>query len=111
MKEFVMLFRQPDTDNSTMTVEQSQATMKKWEDWLGGIAAQGKLSSPGNRLGSGGKVLKPNGIISDGPFVELKEKLGGYILIKAQDIDDATTLAHGCPALDAQGSVEIRPMF
>ena len=100
-----------DTDNSTMTPEQSQATMKKWEDWVGGIAAQGRLSSQGNRLASQGKVLRASGIISDGPFVELKEKLGGYIIVKAADLDDATTLAHGCPSLDVQGSVEIRPLY
>lgn len=56
-------------------------------------------------------MLKAGGVITDGPFVEIKEKLGSFIIVKADDIDDAVTLAHGCPAIDEDGSVEIRPVF
>jgi hypothetical protein len=58
-----------------------------------------------------GKVLRPGGVITDGPFVEIKEKLGNFIMIKAENLEEATTLAHGCPALDEGGSVEIRPVY
>ena len=81
------------------------------QDWVGGIAAQGKLGSNGIRLSTEGKVLKAGGIITDGPFVEIKEKLGSFITVKADSIEEATTLAHGCPAIDEGGSVEIRPVF
>ncbi|HEY2582546.1 MAG TPA: YciI family protein, partial [Mucilaginibacter sp.] len=77
---------------------------------FGGIAAQGKLKNMGIRLAPKGKVLKPAGIITDGPFVEIRELLAGLIIVKADDLEDATTLAHGCPALDFGGSVEIRPL-
>jgi hypothetical protein len=63
------------------------------------------------RLSMEGKVLKAGGVITDGPFVEIKEKLGGFIVVKADTLEDATTLAHGCPALEIGGSVEIRPLF
>ena len=49
--------------------------------------------------------------MTDGPFVEIREQLGGFILVKAESLEEATTLAHGCPALDLQGSVEIRPLY
>jgi hypothetical protein len=65
----------------------------------------------GIRLSMEGKVLKPGGVITDGPFVEIKEKLGSFIVIKAENLDEATTLAHGCPAIDENGSVEIRPVY
>lgn len=84
---------------------------KKWQDWVGGIAAQGKLATTGMRLASEGKVLKPGGVITDGPFVEIRERLGSFMIVKAENIEDALTLAHGCPALDADGSVEVRPVF
>jgi len=111
MKDFVLLFRQPSYDYSNIPKEEMQALTKKWHDWAGGIAAQGKLSSNGQRLSLEGKVLKAGGVITDGPFVEIREMLGSFIVIKADSLDEATTLAHGCPALDAGGSVEIRPIY
>jgi hypothetical protein len=83
---------------------------KKWHDWAGGIAAQGKLASNGPRLSLEGKVLKAGGVITDGPFVEIREILGSFIIVKADSLEEATTLAHGCPAVDYGGSVEIRPI-
>lgn len=111
MKEYVLLFRQPNYDYRNTDPEKMKALGKKWQDWVGGIAAQGKLESHGVRLDMQGKVLKAGGVITDGPFVEIKEKLGSFIIIKADSIEEATTLAHGCPAIDEGGSVEIRPIF
>lgn len=111
MKEFALLFRQPSYDYSKTSREEMQALQKKWQDWTGGIAAQGKFVSNGVRLVTEGKVLKAGGVITDGPFVEIREMLGSFIIVKADSLDDATTLAHGCPALDAGGSVEIRAVF
>jgi hypothetical protein len=111
MKEYVLLFRQPNYDYRTADPEKMKELGKKWQDWVGGIAAQGKLGSNGIRLAMEGKVLKAGGVITDGPFVEIKEKLGSFITIKADSIEEATTLAHGCPAIDEGGSVEIRPVF
>ena len=110
MKEFVLLFRQPDYDPSEATPENLQAINKKWQDWIGGIAAQGKLANNGLHLAADGKVLKVGGVITDGPFVEIKEKLGGFITVKADSLEEAITLAHGCPSIDGNGSVEIRPI-
>ena len=111
MKEFMLIFRQPSYDYSNTTPEEMQALSKKWGDWAGGIAAQGKISAPGRRLDTDGKVLKAGGVITDGPFVEIRERLGSFLIVKADNIEEATTLAHGCPALDANGSVEIRAIL
>lgn len=110
MKEFMLLFRQPSYDYSDVSREEMAALSRKWNEWWKDIEAQGKLASRGPRLAMEGKVLKPGGVITDGPFVEIKEKLGSFIIVKAKDLDEATTLAHGCPALDQGGSVEIRPL-
>lgn len=111
MKEFMLLFRQPSYDYSNVSKEEMQALSKKWKAWAGGLSEDGKLASHGPRLAMEGKVLKAGGIITDGPFVEIKEKLGSFIIIKAESLEEATTLAHGCPVLEQDGSVEIRPIY
>ena len=111
MKEFILLFRQPDLGYSNVSPLEVENITRKWEKWIEGISSQGKLSSRGSRLANAGKVLKPGGVITDGPFVEIKERLGGFIVIKAENLDEAVTLAHGSPVLDRDGCVEIRPLF
>ena len=111
MSDFALLFRQPSYDYSKASPKEMQAIAKKWQDWVGGIVAQGKFVNNGMRLAMEGKVLRSGGVITDGPFVEVRECLGSFIIVKADNLEEATTLAHGCPALDAGGSVEIRPIF
>lgn len=111
MKEFALLFRRPDFDLSKISPKEMQELAKKWDNWAAGITEQGKLVSRGARLNPEGKVLKGGGVITDGPYVEVREILGGFVIIKAEDLEEATTLAHGCPILDTGGSVEVRPIF
>jgi hypothetical protein len=111
MKEFALLFRQPRFDRSKVSPIEMQALAKKWEAWKAAISNEGKMASEGQRLAVEGKVLKTGGIVTDGPFVEIREILGGFIVVKAENLEEATTLAHGCPALENGGSVEIRPIY
>ena len=111
MKDFALLFRQPDYDYSNVSPKEMETLTRKWQDWIGNITSKGRLTNNGIRLTMEGKVLRAGGVITDGPFVEIRERLGSFIVIKAENLEEATTLAHGCPALDAGGSVEIRPLF
>ncbi|MBS1778402.1 MAG: transcription initiation protein [Bacteroidetes bacterium] len=111
MKEFVLLFRQPSIDYSDMSPQDMEELSDKWGKWANGIIKQGKLADRGHRLATEGKVLRGAGVVTDGPFVEIKERLGGFIVVRAADLDEATTIAHGCPALSNGGSVEIRPLY
>lgn len=111
MKEFALLFRHVG-DFEVLPESEKIIVEKKWQDWIGSIAAQGKLKGDkGIRLASGGKVLKPAGVVTDGPFVEIRECLGGLIVVKADTLEEAVTLAHGCPAMERGGSVEVRPIM
>ncbi|MEH6308045.1 YciI family protein [Olivibacter sp. CPCC 100613] len=110
MKEFVLIFRQPSFDYSNLSEEEMAALQKKWADWASAIAAEGRLTN-GLRLDPSGKVLKTGGLVTDGPFVEIREILGSLVVVRAECLDEAVTLAHGCPVLDRGGSVEIRPVF
>ena len=108
MKEFLLLFRMDVKGAALRSPEEMQASMKMWMDWIGGIAAQNKLVDRGNRLTAEGKVVQPNNLITDGPYTEIKESLGGYTIIKANSFDDAAEMSKGCPIFSMGGSVEVR---
>jgi len=108
MKEFLFVFRNDYQSVPKGSPEEMQAETKQWMDWIGGIAAQNKLVDRGNRLGSEGNTLKPGNVITDGPFMEIKEAIGGYTLIKAESLEEATEIAKGCPIFQSGGSVEVR---
>lgn len=109
MKEFLFIFRRDFSSGySQLSPQQLQAMTKPWQDWMGSIAAQNKLANSGNRLHNEGKVVKPNDVITDGPYVEIKEAIGGYIIVKANSLDEAAELAKGCPILRLGGNVEVR---
>lgn len=103
----MMIFRNDYNPSFKPSPEQIQAMIKQYQDWIGGIAAQGKFIGT-NRLGFEGKTLKPNNVIADGPYAEIKEIVGGYMLVKANDLEEAMKLAEGCPILTIGGSVEVR---
>ncbi len=110
MKEFLLVFRNEYSKQPKASPEEMQLLMKQWMDWIGGIAAQNKLTTAGNRLASDGKVVKANNVITDGPYTELKELVGGYSIVKADTIDEAAELAKGCPILKMGGNVEVREL-
>ncbi len=57
------------------------------------------------------RLSKGQPLLSDGPFAETKEQLGGYYVIEAADLDEAVTWASKMPHLEDGGGVEIRPIW
>lgn len=110
MKEFMMLFHSVPDMTQQPTQEQIQASLKRWQDWIGGIAAQGKFSST-EALGYNGKTLHHDGMVTDGPYTEVKEMIGGYLICKAESLEEAFELAKGCPILAEGGKVEVRDIM
>jgi hypothetical protein len=111
MNEFLLIFRRSEVSGESQpSPEQLQAMMKPWQDWIGNIAAQNKLVTSGNRLTSDGRVVKSDTRITNGPFVEMKESIGGYIIVRAESIDEAAELSKDCPILKVNGNVEVRPI-
>ncbi|TDW96391.1 YciI family protein [Dinghuibacter silviterrae] len=111
MKEFALLFR-VNEDRATVSPAEMQERMTNWMNWMGGIAARDRLVSNGNRLGvKGSKVVTPDGLVSDGPYTEVKEFINGYIVIKAPTAEEAAEMAKGCPIITGGGGrVEVRPL-
>ncbi|MFA6542412.1 MAG: YciI family protein [Bacteroidota bacterium] len=107
MKEFLFVFRTDLTAMPAGTPEQQQARTKQWMEWINGIASQNKLVDKGNRLYTAGKVIRGKGIVTDGPYSEIKESILGYSIITAASFEEAVEISKGCPILPA-GSVEVR---
>ncbi|WP_343701526.1 YciI family protein [Chitinophaga sp.] len=110
MNEFMMIFRHPVPGETTLSPEQLQAGIELWQNWIGGIAAQGKFVST-NQLGFQGKTLRPGRVVTDGPYAEVKEMVGGYVIVKAASLQEAADLAEGCPILAMGGHVEVRDIM
>lgn len=109
MQEFLLVFRNDAAGNEPRPApEQLQARMKPWQDWIGSIAAQNKLVSAGNRLASDGLVVRPNEVITNGPYVEIKEAIGGYTIVRASSLEEAAEMSRSCPILQVGGTVEVR---
>ena len=109
MKEFLLVFRRDVTDKEAQpSPEQMQSMMPDWHNWMGSIAAQNKMVNPGNRLASEGRVVHANAIVTNGPYVEIREAIGGYIIVKAASIDEAAEMSKACPILKIGGNVEVR---
>ncbi len=111
MQEFMLLFRHED-GNKIASPEQLQIWMKQTMDWIDGIAAQNKFGGGNGLPFEDARVIMTRNskkVVTDGPFGDLKETIGGYILVKANSIDEAVEFARGCPVLQGEGnSVEIR---
>ena len=111
MKEFMMIFRHEMMNGGeSPSDEQMQAAMMQWQSWIKAIAAKGNYSGT-NRLLPEGKTLKPNNVITDGPYAEAKEMVGGYLIITAGSLDEAVEMAKLCPNLIFGGSVEVRSVM
>jgi len=111
MANFMYLFRHNHAALRSMSPEQMQQLTKKWMGWADTLKKNGHFKQAGERLDEAGKVVRGKSkIITDGPFVEAKDSIGGYMLVEARDLAQAVELAKGCPILEGDGSVEIRPI-
>jgi hypothetical protein len=114
MKEYGLFYRNDYAAMPAATPEQISAMMKRWMDWLDQIKSKGQLVSPGIRLERAvGTVVKANNVVTNGPYAEIKETLGGYSVVKCT-LEEAIEISKSCPVLAVGGNVEIReiiPMF
>ena len=108
MEEYMLIFRHMD-GKAVASPEQIQVWMKQTMDWIGGIAAQNKFVEGNGLPFDDAKVVWSNKVVTNGPFGEVKETLGGYIIVKADSVEEAVEFAKGSPILQGDGnSVEVR---
>lgn len=110
---FLLLFRNAGLEaHAHLTPEQRAELTEQWNTWYDSLVQAGKASQ-GAPLGLNGRVLSgPRGrSVVDGPYAEAKEVVGGYVMIHAADLDEATELAKGVPGLAIGLTVEVRPVL
>ena len=108
MDEYILIFRHED-GNKVASPEQIQVWMKQTMDWIGGIAAQNKFVAGNGLPFDAAKVVHHKGVVTNGPFGEIKETIGGYIIVKAGSVEEAVEFAKGSPVLQGDGNtVEVR---
>lgn len=109
MKEYLFLFRGGDGRVLQQSPEKWQAHMQKWMQWMGDLTQQGKFTGAQPLNQTGRQVSGTKKTITDGPFMEGKEMIGGYMMCKADSYDAAVEIAKECPILEFDdGTVEIR---
>lgn len=108
MNEFMLIFRHED-GNKIASPEQIQVWMKQTMDWIGGIAAQNKFVEGNGLPFPDARVVHHGNVVTNGPFGEIKETMGGYIIVKADSVEEAVEFAKGSPVLAGDGNtVEVR---
>jgi hypothetical protein len=106
MANYLYIFR--GGDMAGLSPQQMEENMKKWGAWMGQLSQTGNFKG-GDPLGEGGRVVAgKKKSVTDGPFGETKDLVGGYLLVTAASLDAATELSRGCPIFERDGSVEIR---
>ena len=106
----MLIFRHED-GAKVASPEQLQSWMKQTMDWIGGIAAQNKFSGGNGLPFDDSRVVHHNKVVTNGPFGEIKETIGGYIIVKADSVEEAVEFAKGCPVLQGEGNtVEVRKL-
>lgn len=108
MKDFMMIFIGADYEELGLSPEQLQGRMSKWFAWGDKMEEQGILKG-GNALHAKSKrVVGKDRTVTDGPFVEGKELVGGYYIASAENAEAVVKIAQDYPDYDLGGTVEIR---
>jgi hypothetical protein len=110
MKEFAMIIRLEDVPEVKFSPEEMHTRMAVWEKWVDNIIAKNILVSRGSRLGKEGRTIRNGKVVTNGPFAEIKEIIGGFIIIRSNSVDEAAEIASSAP-IAGFGSIEIRAIY
>jgi hypothetical protein len=109
MEKYMLIFI--GGDPSHLSPEAQQAHMGKWFTWVEKLRNE-KRYVGGEALLPGGKTIKgPKKAVTDGPFAESKEVVGGYFILECKCLDEAVQIGKDCPDYDLGGVVEVREVM
>ena len=114
MAQYVLLYRNTNEAHREHmgSPEKAKASLAKWRAWIKEMTEKGQLKTVGEPLERVGKVVRGRKkMVTDGPYTESKDVIGGFSIIEARDLAEAAKIASGCPVLDGDGSVEVRPVL
>lgn len=111
MAKFLFIYRNNSETYYTLSPDEMQQQHQKWQAWMAEGFSKGWMIDGGAGLQKDGRVVSSQKIVSDGPFIETKDMIGGFTMIQADTLDEAAEHAKGCPILLRGGSVEVRPIW
>jgi hypothetical protein len=112
MEKFMLIFHGGQLPENQRTPENMQASMGKWFVWIDQLAKSGKYAA-GEALLPGGKIVSGTSktAVTDGPFIEGKEVVGGYFIVNANSYDEAVAICKDYPDYENGGRVHIRQVM
>jgi hypothetical protein len=111
MSKFMFLIRGGGEAMTAMSPEEKEKHMELWKTWMSSLKDKGKLVDGLPLSDEGKRIVGRDKMVSDGPYAEGKEIVGGYIIVNAKDIDEAVALSKGCPIFKSDGEAEIREIL
>lgn len=108
MADYILLIRNGDFED--FSPDEFQAVVKEFSDWAGRLAEAGKLKEASKLADSGTVIKSTAGAVTDGPFTETKDAVGGFFLIDADSMEAAVEIAKSCPGLKYGDWLEVRPI-
>jgi hypothetical protein len=111
MPAFLLLFRGGSVTNESLSADDRKSQIGRWSEWTKALQSSGNFRPGGVPLGVSGAVLRTRHKVADAGFPVDTQLVPGTYHIEAASLDAATELAKGCPILDLDGSVEIRPIL
>lgn len=108
MKEFLLLIRGGQEKYQHSSPEEMQKHMEHWLQWMGTLSKEDRLVGGQPLMNEGATLTERGKKVTDRPFAEGKEIVGGYLLIKAGSLDHATEITKECPGFEFDCSVEVR---
>jgi hypothetical protein len=112
MQEFILLFRSQKGATTKYSKEELDAYYAKWGSWFEKLNKEGKYISGDRLMSDDSRTVTGGGkIVTDGPYAESKELIGGLSKIWAENIEEAVKISKECPVYEVGGSVEVRRIF
>ena len=111
MEKFMLVFRGGETHpQNANDSKEAMEYIQSWMTWMQGLGQKGILAGGEPLQTTGKQVNGKNKVVTDGPFMEAKEMVGGYLIVNAKDINEAVEISKGCPIFQENGKVEVRPV-
>ena len=110
MKDFMFIFTN-GSSTGNLSPDEMQDNMQQWFAWIEKLKSKDIYVAGEALMPDARKVSGPKALITDGPFAESKEVVGGFFIIKANSLEEATEIAKDCPDLSLNGNVEVREVM
>ena len=111
MQNYLLILHEDESQRSGISHDKMMSMIKEYRDWSTKLRAENRMVTGEKLTNDNGKVLRDRSgkvTVTDGPYAESKEIVGGFFIITAKDYDEACTIARGCPHLKYYGRVEVR---